>query len=162
MKRATEIIRKTEYVFIIVLLLGMVCSSFIQVVFRLVLKQPLAWTEELSRYLFVWLTFIGGALVVSESGHFKMDILTVLIKGRWVQIVNIIVNIALVVFSIVLVIYGIKLVHMVYTQKSPALGITMSIPYFVLPLNGVLSIIHLIENTIADLKILLKKQEEVV
>lgn len=161
MKKATEIIKKTELVFIIILLLGMVCSSFLQVVFRLVLKQPLAWTEELSRYLFVWLTFIGGALIVSERSHFKMDILTVLIKGRWVQIVNIIVQIALVIFSIVLVIYGTKLVRMVYTQKSPALGITMSIPYFVLPLNGVLSIIHLIENTIDDLRILVSKQKEV-
>lgn len=161
MKRAAEIIKKTELVLIIVLLLGMVCSSFLQVVFRLVLKQPLSWTEELSRYLFVWMTFIGGALVVSESGHFKMDILTVLIKGRWVQVVNIIVNIALVIFSIVLVVYGFKLVQMVYSQKTPALGITMSIPYFVLPLNGVLSIIHLIENTIVDIKVLLNTQEEV-
>lgn len=161
MKRATEIIKKTELVLIIVLLLGMVCSSFLQVVFRLVLKQPLSWTEELSRYLFVWMTFIGGALVVSESGHFKMDILTVLIRGRWVQVVNIIVNIALVIFSIVLVVYGFKLVQMVYSQKTPALGITMSIPYFVLPLNGVLSIIHLIENTIDDVKVLLHNQEEV-
>jgi TRAP-type C4-dicarboxylate transport system permease small subunit len=107
------------------------------------------------------MTFIGGALVVSESGHFKMDILTVLIKGRWVQVVNIIVNVALVIFSVVLVVYGFKLVHMVYSQKTPALGITMSIPYFVLPLNGVLSIIHLIENTIDDVKILLNNQEEV-
>ena len=146
---------------IVVLMLGMVCSSFLQVVFRLVLKQPLAWTEELSRYLFVWLTFIGGALIVSESGHFKMDLLTVLLNKRWSQVLNILVSIALIIFSIVLMIYGFKLMKMVYTQKSPALRITMSIPYLVLPLNGILSLIHLFENIVKDLKIMLKKQDEV-
>ena len=143
------------------LMLGMVTSSFLQVVFRLVLKQPLSWSEELSRYLFVWLTFIGGALMVSESGHFKMDLITAFLKGRWIQIINIIVNIALAIFSIVLIVYGAKLVKMVYTQKSPALGISMSIPYFVLPLNGVLSIVHIISNITDDLKILFNKQDEV-
>ena len=160
-KKATEIIRKTELIMITCLMLGMVTSSFLQVVFRLVLKQPLSWSEELSRYLFVWLTFIGGALMVSESGHFKMDLLTVFLKGRWIQIINIIVNIALAIFSIVLIVYGAKLVKMVYTQKSPALGISMSIPYFVLPLNGVLSIVHIISNITDDLKILFNKQDEV-
>lgn len=160
-KKATEIIRKTELIMITCLMLGMVTSSFLQVVFRLVLKQPLSWSEELSRYLFVWLTFIGGALMVSESGHFKMDLITAFLKGRWIQIINIIVNIALAIFSIVLIVYGAKLVKMVYTQKSPALGISMSIPYFVLPLNGVLSIVHIISNITDDLKILFNKQDEV-
>ena len=99
--------------------------------------------------------------MVSESGHFKMDLITAFLKGRWIQIINIIVNIALAIFSIVLIVYGAKLVKMVYTQKSPALGISMSIPYFVLPLNGVLSIVHIISNITDDLKILFNKQDEV-
>lgn len=161
MKKVLNLVKKAELIVMIILLLGMAGSSFSQVVFRLVLKRPLAWTEELSRYLFVWLTFIGGALVVAEGGHFKMDILTVLAKGKWIQVLNVFVNFMIFIFSMALLIYGTKLFLMVYSQKSPALRLTMSIPYFVLPLNGILSTLSLIEDTVLNVKMFFGKQKEV-
>ena len=91
---------KAEEIAIFILLLGMVASSFAQVVFRLVLDHPLAWSEELSRYLFVWLSFVGGALAVAEGSHFKMDLLAALIKDQRKKIIiDIIVSIAILIFS---------------------------------------------------------------
>ena len=70
MKKLSDFVMKAEEIAIFILLLGMVASSFAQVGFRLVLDHPLAWSEELSRYLFVWLSFVGGALAVAEGSHF--------------------------------------------------------------------------------------------
>ena len=153
MKRLSDFVMKAEEVAIFVLLLGMVASSFAQVVFRLIIDHPLAWSEELSRYLFVWLSFVGGALAVAEGSHFKMDLLAALIKDQRKKIIiNIIVSVLILIFSVVLIIYGAKLVAMVRTQKSPALRISMSIPYLALPLNGLLSTFHVICALADDIK----------
>ena len=153
MKKLSDFVMKAEEIAIFILLLGMVASSFAQVVFRLVLDHPLAWSEELSRYLFVWLSFVGGALAVAEGSHFKMDLLAALIKDQRKKIIiDIIVSIAILIFSLVLIIYGAKLVTMVQTQKSPALRVSMSIPYLALPLNGVLSSFHVICSIVEDIK----------
>jgi len=143
---------KAEIALLIVLLLGMVATCFAQVIFRLVLGHPLAWSEELARYLFVWLTFIGGSVAIAESAHFKMDLLAFAFKERGKAILQLIVSICLLSFSIVLIIYGLPLVKMVSSQKSPALRISMSIPYFALPINGFLSSFHCVENIIDDIK----------
>jgi len=153
--------RKADTFLIFIFLLGMVCSSFSQVIFRIVLKHPLSWTEELSRYLFIWLSFIGGALAVLEGSHFNMDFLSIFITGKNKEYINLLVNICLAVFSVVLVVYGWKLVFMVWSQKSPALRIPMSIPYLALPLNGVLTLVHLLERTIESIKILKKADKEI-
>ena len=46
---------------------------FLQVVYRYVLTQPLHWSEELARYLFVWLSILGATLGLQKRGHFGLD-----------------------------------------------------------------------------------------
>ena len=58
-------------------LLGvMVIIVFTQVIFRFFIQQPLSWSEEVARYVFVWIIWIGAAVVVRENGHPGMDLLT--------------------------------------------------------------------------------------
>lgn len=154
MKKFCDGLRRVEGIALIVLLAGMCTSSFMQVLFRLVIKHPLNWTEELSRYLFVWLSFVGGALCVSESSHFKMDLLSLKLSQKGKAIIDIIVSICLFAFSVVLTIYGSKLMVMNKTQMSPALRLPMSIPYAALPVNGLLCCIHLIENISRDIAVI--------
>ena len=43
-----------------------------QVVWRYAFNNSLVWTEEASRYLFVWMTFLGAALAVKEGTHIRV------------------------------------------------------------------------------------------
>ena len=52
----------------IVLILG------VQIVLRMVLKAPTMWAEEVCRYLFIWLLFLGGAVAFSRGGHLIVDV----------------------------------------------------------------------------------------
>src|SRR5262249_21495399 len=49
-------------------------EAFAQVFTRYVLDNPLIWSEEVARYLFVWVSMIGGALAVREAKHFGLDL----------------------------------------------------------------------------------------
>ncbi len=54
----------------------------LQVVMRYVLNSPLSWPEELARYLMIWATFIGAALLVREDGHVRLDYFRGLLRGK--------------------------------------------------------------------------------
>ena len=70
-----DCIAKIEAGAIIVLVLSLTAVTFAQVVTRYVLNDPLIWSEELARYLFVWVSMIGAALAVRNGGHFGLDLL---------------------------------------------------------------------------------------
>lgn len=66
-------LRKLEYYVTTPLFLIMLAIMFIQVVFRYMLHQPLAWSEELARFLFVVCTFLGAAIATAERGHIEIN-----------------------------------------------------------------------------------------
>jgi len=56
-----------------VLLAAIVCITFLQVVLRYVFGNPLSWGEELARYIFVWITFLGAAVAYARDTHIRVD-----------------------------------------------------------------------------------------
>src|SRR4051794_41641624 len=60
---------------IVVLVFLLTAVTFAQVVTRYLLGDPLIWSEEAARYLFVWVSMIGAALALREGGHFGLDLL---------------------------------------------------------------------------------------
>lgn len=68
------VLLKAETVMLVISTVALVASIFIEVVCRYVLFISTAWSEELSRYLFVWLTYIGSAYALNEGQHVEIDI----------------------------------------------------------------------------------------
>ena len=66
--------RLMEWV-LIALLGGMAAMVFLNVVLRYGFNSGLVWSEEMSRYFFVWLTFIGAVLTFAEHGHIGVETL---------------------------------------------------------------------------------------
>ena len=64
---------KLEAVLCIILLSVMTVVVFIQVIMRYVVQDALAWSEELSRYLFVWLIYLGIPLGAKHMKHIKIE-----------------------------------------------------------------------------------------
>jgi len=146
-----DILKKVEFYVILIVFIGMVVGAFAQVIFRLVLDNPLAWSEELCRYCFVWLVFIGGGWAVSGNAHFRIDFLIALFpktdKGF-----TLIARVCMLLFGILMLFYGIKMLEIAGKQISPALQLPMSIPYAALPISGALVIIHEIEHIVKMFK----------
>ena len=68
---------------IIVISVLMVTVTLAQVIFRYLLTAPLPWSEELSRYCFVWIVFLGGALGLSRGIHLGVDLFVGMLPEKY-------------------------------------------------------------------------------
>lgn len=141
-----QINRLLKAILVISLAITLVALSC-QVLFRYVLEQPLSWTEELSRYLMIWITFLGAAMAVRHQRLIKLEIIYLLFPGNGKKVVLILAGFLSCLFYAILIVFGYTILDTVVVQHSPALHISMAIPYAAIPVGGLL----MIGNTIASL-----------
>lgn len=149
MKALTAVLDKVLSWACVVLFSLLVTVVVWQVFARQVLASPAAWTEEVSRYLFVWLGLFAAALVFSERGHIAVDVL-VRLTGRPVQrAVGVLVQAAVIVFALVVLVYGgSRAGQGAWNQGLQALPFTLGQMYLVMPVTGVLIAIYALHNLI--------------
>ncbi len=142
--RLDRVLAKAEASAIITLVVVMTVVVFLQVVYRYVLVRPLYWSEELARYLFVWLSLLGAALGLQKQGHFGLDFFYKMLPDRGRGWVSMAVQLLMGVLVMIILVQGIILVQKTSLQESPAMGIPMSWAYACLPVGAGLMIIHLL------------------
>ena len=148
-----------EKVFLVILSVLMVFLIFLQVFMRYVMQNSLSWTEELARYSFIWLIYIGISFAVKEQRHIKIDVVLLLFKERGKLIFGIIANLLFLAFAIAVVIYGYNISQqlLAFGQKSPANQIPMGLVYLATPVGMGLTAIRLIQQLIKEFKTLMGK-----
>ncbi|MFW5499642.1 MULTISPECIES: TRAP transporter small permease [unclassified Maridesulfovibrio] len=126
---------------------------FFQVVTRYFFGHTFEWSEELARFLFVWVVFLGSALIMGESGHLAVQILPTKFKGTASGLVlEIFINLCSYAFTMLLLIQGAKMTSVMTFQVAPGLGISMSVVYSIIPISAFLMILYLIKDTIRIFK----------
>jgi TRAP-type C4-dicarboxylate transport system permease small subunit len=120
------------------LLLCAVVSDALAIVFRYGIGQPLIWTEEVQRYLMVWVAFLGGAACLVRDEHMAVDLLAALLPGAARRILRVVFLGLTAVLCAVLVWKGIPLALGNGAQLSPAARIPMSLPYLAVGVGGAL------------------------
>lgn len=122
-----------------------------QVWYRFVLNNPLAWSEEVARYLFVWISFLGSAVGVRMHVHLGIDLIDKALSPRGRKIMTIVVNLLIQIFLVVVIVWGIKILKVVQFQKSASMGIPMTYPYLAVPVGSALMLLNSLRNTWAVL-----------
>lgn len=117
-------------------LVVMLCSMVYQVFGRYVLDHAPSWSEELARYLMVWLTMLGSAAVLRSGGHISVTTLADALGPTALAVVLAMRDAAMVAASGVLAWWGILFAQMNSVQESAAMEIPMSIPYAALPVGA--------------------------
>jgi TRAP-type C4-dicarboxylate transport system permease small subunit len=124
----------------------------VQVFFRYVLNHSLFWSEELARYLLIWLTFLGASAAYWRGVHPGVDIVSRhLPRGAGRAAALIAHGAALTLFG-VMIVYGIQFAYFVRLQISPALNLPKWTVYSVVPLSGLILLVHGLTRTAARLK----------
>lgn len=139
-----NLLAKTEAALLIGLVSVMTIIVFLQVVYRYVLVQPLHWSEEMARYLFVWLSILGATLAVQKRGHFGLDIFYRMLPDRGRRVLEFVLHLLMGTVIFVILVQGILLVQKTIPQESPAMGISMGWAYACLPVGAGLMAIHLL------------------
>lgn len=152
-------LRTFETAVTVITMMAFTVVGFLQVFFRVFLKDPISWSEELCRYLFIWSTMLGAVIVSANNEHFKVDMLVNLFPKSIRSVCKYFCYLLITLFSAVLIFFGIKLMMANQIRVSPALGVKMSYVYLILPLNGTLVILHVLESIYLDF---MKKRKEVV
>lgn len=123
-----------------------------QVLTRFVLPTPSSFTEELARFLLIWIGLLGSAQAYRHKMHLGVDILVKSMSTSKATVINRFVQIITILFSASVLIYGgMKLVLLAYhlEQKSAAMQINMGIIYLALPLSGILLSLFAFEKLLA-------------
>jgi TRAP-type C4-dicarboxylate transport system permease small subunit len=130
---------------------GMAVIVAVQVFFRYVLNHSIFWSEELARFLLVWLTFLGASVAYHRRGHASIDVLFTRLSGPGRKAAALTVHLVCLGFFLILVIYGWSFAHFVRLQISPALSLPKWIPHGILPLSGAILTLHCLARLIGEL-----------
>lgn len=127
------------------LLLALLASTvFVAVIARYLFNFPLAWSEEVSRYSFVWLSFLGAEVCLRGRAHIGVDLLVKALPSTIQHLVEMGGRLLMGVMLVVLLIAGIKITPVTFDQQSPALGIPMSYVYLAVPVGTALMLLELL------------------
>ena len=138
-------IDKVLGVFLIIIMSVIVINVLWQVFTRYVVGTPSSFTDELARYLMIWIGVLGAAYVSGKNMHVAIDVLPSKLNSKNKKILSRIVSAIIIAFVLsAMVIGGIRLVYLTYIleQHSPALQIPLALVYLVLPLSGLLIIFY--------------------
>lgn len=124
------------------LLAGLVVAVFIQVFSRYVLQASVPWTEEVARYLLIYLTFIGAAVAVREHTHLRVDFVVVRLPQVAQRMIGLLMTVGIVISGVLLVIYGYSYTERSLGTISPAIGESIAWIYAVMPVAGALMVAY--------------------
>jgi TRAP-type C4-dicarboxylate transport system permease small subunit len=117
------------------------------------------WTEELSRFLFIWMVMLGAMIGVREGTHFDVDVWPDL-GPRAAAILRLISNFFVLIFALVFAWWGIKFVQFGWNQTSELADLPMPFIFFVWPIAGFTWIAFLAESTLKALGVLRGEGEQ--
>ncbi|WP_434526614.1 TRAP transporter small permease [Photorhabdus asymbiotica] len=152
MKNLVDCINKGLAFFTICLSVFLVFCVTWQVVSRYVLGTPSTVTDELARYLFMWVAMIGAAYTTGQHRHLAIDLLAMKLKGIGKNIVGLIILASIALFASVVLVYGgsvLAISTLETGQITPALGLQMGYVYLCLPISGVLMIFYTLTDGVA-------------
>jgi TRAP-type C4-dicarboxylate transport system permease small subunit len=125
----------------------MVSVIFLQVVMRQ-FGASLSWSEELARYCFIWMTYMGISYGVKKHRHVKVDAILAILSKKGQIVLNIISNLFFAAFAIFIIVYGFDIATqlLAFGQKSAANQIPMGLIYMATPIGMSLTLIRITQN----------------
>ena len=128
---------------VILILAAMALMVFANVALRFLTDESILWVEEVSRYLMIWLTFLGAGLVFRYGGHIGIDTLQDSLP-RYAAVIRVVIFIFLLGFFGFMVWIGTRYAGLTWAQTTPVMQIPVGIVYLAMPVGFGLLILHLL------------------
>ncbi len=130
---------------------------------RYVMSEQAKWTEELARFLLVWISLLGGAVAFGIKGHLGVDYFVGKFHPEARRLMAVVSHLIVLFFAGAIFVYGgSRLVSdaLAMEQMTPALGLKMGYVYLALPISGVFMILFTLENLVETLTVSAEPQHE--
>jgi TRAP-type transport system small permease protein len=133
--------RVTEYV-IAVMMGAMTIIIALQIFYRYILNDPLSWTEEIARYLMIWICFLGSAMALKYGEHISVSFIRERFAPSIRQAVGFCIEITVLAFFVLATWEGIVITIQVSEQQAPATWISMAWAYSCIPVGCFIMMFH--------------------
>lgn len=142
-----------EHYLLAVFMAAITFVVFIQVLFRQ-LGQSLPWSEELTRYLLVWITMIGASEGIKRAVHVGVEAFTMFLPLKLRKALNIAALLICILFCGVVLYYSLAIIRVqaVNNQITPAMRVPMWIAYAALPVGAGLMIVRYVQVIVRSVK----------
>lgn len=155
MKKILDTYDKIEEGILVFSLVLNVLLITLQIVMRSIFNSSLSWSEELSRYIFIWQIWMGVSIAYKEKQHINVDLIFSIFKSEeFKRGMEILVDIICLIFNGFLLSEGIKL--LISMNARGALSSGMRLPliyvYAALPVSSFFVMIRLIVNIVEQIK----------
>ena len=130
---------------LIVLMAASVLNVLWQVFTRFILKNPSSYTEELARYLLIWIGLLGASYAAGQKMHLAIDIILEKLKSKTKKNIELCIQIIIFLFALFVMVFGgfrLVVITLHLNQISAALQIKLGYVYLVLPISGLLMMFY--------------------
>lgn len=128
-------------------LIGLMASMALLVIAnvlaRYVFNHSFVWAEELSRYMMIWVGFLGAGLVLRVGAHIAVDVFQDLLPRRAAQAVRVLVLAVLAVSLVSMLWLGVEYVRFAWGQETPVLNWNFGLVYLAIPIGAALMLLYL-------------------
>lgn len=127
--RLSFIYNHFEEILLVTIFAVMVIVIFLQVIMRYAFNNSLSWSEELGRFSFEWLTWIGISLGARMGQHIKITMLVDKLQYKGAQLANITSEIIVIIICGLTIYYGVELSKMFVGSKFTSIKISLAWGY---------------------------------
>jgi TRAP-type transport system small permease protein len=106
----------------------------------------LTWGEEMIRYLFVWIVFLGIGIMYKTKGHAQVEILYHYLSDKYKVVLSYVVESINTLLFLFLILFGSRILAFTSQQISPAMGINMTLIYSTVLVCSVFCLVHCLAN----------------
>jgi len=132
----------------VILFTALIVLTFSQVAARYVFLYPISFSEEMSRILFIWVSFLGAAIVMKHDEHIRLDLLQGVLSPRMWAALSIGVYLAIIGFNLLVLVFSVPLIELTVDQLAPISRLPMACVYLILPILALSSIVFAIEHIV--------------
>lgn len=144
---------------LLALMMGVMAAVVLCQVAARLTTGSIPWSEELARYLMIYMTYVGASVGVKRKSHIAITFLTDRLPRRPGLLVELAGDLLCLVLCALLVFYGWRVVALTLPQKSPALRIPMGAAYFSVVLGALLMAVHFLTQGLDSALGLLRGKE---
>ncbi len=144
------------------IMVTMATAIFVIILFtvfsRYLFNYVLSWSEEVPRYLLVWIGFLGAALAVDRKDHIGFDYVFNKLPARGREVLTLFLNLGIALIGAIMLIYGIDFVKLFGADWMESIPYTNIWFYTALPISGALILLFVIRQELEGILTLLNRR----
>lgn len=139
---------------VLTILAAMTAIVLSGVFFRYVLNDALAWSEEIAKFMMVWMTFIAAPLAYKSGALVAIEALPRALKGRVREVLLVIIELIVITLMLVFIVKGTFLAQNASIQRASTIDFSIMYVYAAMPVGAFMVLMVAVQSVVASLRYL--------